>query len=121
MEVADRLMAIEQIRQLKARYFRCVDSKEWDALAGIFTDDVVFDRTYAHSVRDPWSGEWSPPLAAEPQLVRGREAVMAMIRSAVAEMATVHHGHMPEIDVTTPDSATAIWAMSDELRDRRVG
>ena len=26
---------------------------------------------------------------------------------------TVHHGHMPEIELTGPDSAAGVWAMSD--------
>jgi hypothetical protein len=29
---------------------------------------------------------------------------------------TVHHGHMPEIEITSDDTATGIWAMEDKLR-----
>jgi len=29
---------------------------------------------------------------------------------------TVHHGHMSEIEVTSPTTATGIWAMEDKLR-----
>jgi hypothetical protein len=28
---------------------------------------------------------------------------------------TVHHGHMPEIELTSPTTATGIWAMEDHL------
>jgi hypothetical protein len=28
---------------------------------------------------------------------------------------TVHHGHMPEIQITGPDTASGIWAMEDLL------
>ena len=31
-------------------------------------------------------------------------------------MVTVHHGHMPEIEVTSPTTATGVWAMEDRLR-----
>ena len=31
MNPIDRLIAIEEIKQLKARYFRCVDTKDWAA------------------------------------------------------------------------------------------
>jgi hypothetical protein len=39
------------------------------------------------------------------------------VRRAVEPLVTVHHGHTAEIEVTGPDDATALWAMSDELRD----
>ena len=29
---------------------------------------------------------------------------------------TVHHGHMPEIEITSPTTARGIWAMQDFLR-----
>ena len=34
---------IETIKQLKARYFRLMDTKDWDGLAEVFTADVVID------------------------------------------------------------------------------
>ena len=40
MERLDRLEAIEAIRALKARYFRLIDTKQWDALRGVFTADL---------------------------------------------------------------------------------
>jgi ketosteroid isomerase-like protein len=36
---------IEAIHQLKARYFRTMDTKDWDGLAAVFTEDVVIDMT----------------------------------------------------------------------------
>jgi hypothetical protein len=118
MTPLETLLAIEEIRQLKARYFRCVDTKDWDGFASVFTDDVVLDRTYGSSIRNPWTGEWNPPLAQEPQLVRGRDEVMATVRGVVANLQTVHHGHMPEIAFVDARNANGIWAMEDELRDR---
>ena len=34
---------VEEIKKLKARYFRGLDSKDWDLYASVFTDDVVVD------------------------------------------------------------------------------
>ena len=34
---------LDQIKQLKARYFRMMDTKDWDGLAAVFTDDVEID------------------------------------------------------------------------------
>jgi len=117
MNPLERLTAIEDIRQLKARYFRYVDTRDWAGLATVFTDDILFDRTYGRAVQDPVTGIWSPPLPAGPQLVHGRDAVLAMVRQAVGHLTTVHHGHMPEIAILDAANATGLWAMSDELRD----
>ena len=40
----ERLVAIEDIKQLKARYFRLMDQKNWDGFEKLFTPDVVFDQ-----------------------------------------------------------------------------
>ena len=34
---------VEAIKQLKARYFRTLDTKDWAAMRQVFTDDVVVD------------------------------------------------------------------------------
>ncbi len=39
----EQLWDIEQIKQLKARYFRLLDTKDWDAFADRFTDDCPHD------------------------------------------------------------------------------
>jgi len=33
--------AIEQLKQLKARYFRLMDQKRWDEWQEVFTEDVT--------------------------------------------------------------------------------
>ena len=38
MAIADD---IEAIKQLKARYFRTLDQKDWAGYRAVFTDDVV--------------------------------------------------------------------------------
>jgi 3-phenylpropionate/cinnamic acid dioxygenase small subunit len=32
---------VEQIKELKARYFRFFDTKQWDRWRGLFTDDCT--------------------------------------------------------------------------------
>ncbi|MGE4430939.1 MAG: nuclear transport factor 2 family protein [Sphingobium sp.] len=107
------------ISATKARYFRCVDTRDWQGLHHVFTEDAIFDRTHGNSVQDPQTGEWTPPVSPEPLLVHGRDAVIAMVQRAVAGVVTVHHGHMPEFAFNDSDTARVIWAMSDELRDRQ--
>jgi hypothetical protein len=89
---------IEDIKQLKARYFRMMDTKDWDGLAQVFTDDVEIDVTgegggVTHSVAD----------------------YIPFLRSAIEDVITVHHGHMPEIHLTSPTTAVGIWALEDQL------
>jgi len=90
---------IEAIKQLKARYFRLMDTKDWDAFRDLFTSDVVVDV----------SGDVSA-------IYEGVDAFLAMLLPALSNVETVHHGHMPEIEITSPTSATGIWAMEDRLR-----
>ena len=45
MDAAEQLLAIEDIKQLKARYFRCMDTKDWDGFAAVFAPNAVLDVT----------------------------------------------------------------------------
>ena len=73
---------IEAIKQLKARYFRTMDTKDWAGMRQVFTDDVVMDTT------DSGGG-----------VVTGADAFMAFLQETLADAITVHQGHMPEIDL----------------------
>ena len=89
---------VEAIKQVKARYFRLMDTKDWDGLAGVFTDDVVMDIT-------------SEGMG----VVTNVAEYMPFLIGVLGDVTTVHHGHMPEIELTSPDSATGTWAMEDHL------
>lgn len=89
---------IEAIKQLKARYFRTMDTKDWDGLAAVFTDDVVIDVT----------GEGGG-------VTRGVAEYMPFLRASIEDVTTVHHGHMPEIELTSPTTARGVWALEDQL------
>ena len=93
------LADIEAIKQLKARYFRCLDKKLWDEFGEVFTEDGHLDS----------SGDAPHAVAT------GRAAIVALVGGAVGEAVTVHHGHMPEIEIVAPDRARGIWAMEDYL------
>lgn len=87
---------IEAIKQLKARYFRYLDTKDWDGYRAVFTDDVLVD------VSGSGGG-----------VHRGLDPYMDYVLRDVAPLKTVHHGHMPEITLTSPTTATGVWAMED--------
>jgi SnoaL-like domain len=112
----DKLAAIEEIKQLKARYFRDLDTKNWEGLNSIFAADAVFDLRAVNSLRQLVTGDFTPPLGGEDRVFRGRAAIVAMIRGAVESLITVHHGHTPEIDVISESTARGIVPMEDILR-----
>jgi hypothetical protein len=90
---------VEAIKRLKARYFRTMDTKDWAGMRTVFTDDVVVDTTESGG-----------------SAVTGADEFMVFLRETLTDVVTVHHGHMPEIDLTSPNTATGIWALHDLLR-----
>ena len=95
-----RLTHIEAIKQLKARYFRLMDTKQWAEYRDVFTDDMVFqfetqDRSTATTGDD----------------------FVAFVSGRLGTAVTAHHGHMPEIEVTSERTATGVWAMYDWVDD----
>lgn len=39
----EQLLAIEAIKHLKARYFYCMDVKDWEGMREVFSADAIFD------------------------------------------------------------------------------
>lgn len=93
----------EDIRALKARYFRAIDTQDWALLRSLFADEAVTDFRDSVSPRD------------ETLLIRGADGFVASVSSALAGARSAHHGHNPEITLTGPDAAEGIWAMDDYI------
>jgi hypothetical protein len=114
MTAANDLVEIEQIKKLKARYFRNLDTKNWAEWRNVFADDLTVrvDVTVTRRGQE----------AVTPPLPEGADAFVAHMSDYLDDAITVHHGHMPEIDVTGPDTARGIWAMEDvvEMTDGRM-
>ena len=88
--------AIREIEQVKYRYLRSLDLKEWDGFADTLTEDV--DAGYGEHLRFP-----------------GRDALVTFLRgSAGPGVLTVHHCHHPEIAVDG-DTARGTWALQDTV------
>jgi hypothetical protein len=96
MDAAQKLLEIEAIKCLKARYFRSMDNKLWVELADCFTPDLVADFR-----------------AAPGMLTEGRDIYMQALRKALGDSPTVHHGYMPEIELLDENNARGVWAMDD--------
>ena len=102
----ERLLAIEEIGRLKASYFRCLDTKDWACIETLFAPgaEVAYNT----------EGSGAPATPENP--VTGPAAIAAFIQRAVEHLVTIHHGHMPEIEITSATTATGIWAMEDILQ-----
>lgn len=104
MNDLERLVAIESLRQLQARYVRYADSGEWQALAGLFLPEAQF---IPHG------------LNGEPQVVMtGRSEIERRVSAAVGSGMSLHHLFSYEIDIDSPTRARGLWAMEDRI-DRR--
>jgi uncharacterized protein (TIGR02246 family) len=92
---------VEAIKQLKARYCRLLDTKDWAGWRDIFTDDFVSDTTESGGVR-----------------ISGADDMVEFIKRTLGKPSqpTVHQVHAPEIELTSPSTATGIWALNDVVR-----
>ena len=114
LDAAEALLAIEQIKQLRARYCQTLDEKDWPGYAALFTEGAVLDfrGEIQHQVRDPQARAALPDDAF---LFHGGPAAAATFEEHLADCVTVHHCHDPQVTLTGPDTATGLWAMWDCL------
>jgi hypothetical protein len=91
------LVEIEKIKRLKYRYMRCIDQKLWDEIRECFTPDA----TAAYS-----GGKYA---------YDGADAIVEFLsRSMGADsFHSSHRVHHPEIELTSPTTATGTWALDD--------
>jgi SnoaL-like domain len=97
MDPVERLLAIEDIKRLKASYCRYLDTKNWEEFAACFTQDGVFDHGGGQGA------------------VQGAAEISASVCRAVGDIQLVHHALMPEIEVISSTTATATWGLDDML------
>jgi hypothetical protein len=95
----EQLIAIEEIRDVKARYVRYADYKRWDLLAGLFLPDATF--TGYKVDRSIWFR------------MSGREEIQHAIAGRVGPAQPIHHLFSAEIEITSPSTARSIWSMED--------
>ena len=100
-----RLEDIEAIKMLKAKYWRCVDGKQWQELAECFSEDAM-----------AFYGNRKP--------IKGRKAIMEFFsdisNSGKENMVGIHHGHNPEIIFTDNSTASGIWRLYNFRVDKQT-
>lgn len=96
----ERLMAIEDIKRLKSRYFYYLDHKDWQGWKReVFAPDISMD---------------VPEALAEPLV--GVDTIVEWVAANAGNQVSVHHGHMPDIEILSEREARGVWAMEDTLR-----
>lgn len=88
---------IEAIRNLKHRYFRLLDTKQFDALGELLLPDCTIKYHNGRYGSD------------------GRAATIAFLNEAMSsdKILTLHQGHHPEITLLSETEATGIWYLHD--------
>jgi hypothetical protein len=98
-----RLEAIEEIKQLKHRYFRSIDRRDSETLETLFMPDVEVDY-------EGGTYRWQ---------LQGREALIKALHASFDPRSVAcHTGHHPEITLDSPNRATGLWYLTDFMIKR---
>ena len=104
MDALERLIAIEDIKQLNARYWQGLDTKDPAVLRSVFTDDAVIDFRAEHFTAENWPETTPPPDEFVPK---------ALARLAIFD--TAHQGHTLQVEFRSDSEADGVWPMEDYL------
>lgn len=95
MDHAQELWDVEQVKRLKSRYFRSLDSKDWVEFSTLFAPDCSFE----------FSGHWTYSTSEDfVEHIKGLPLAT-----------TVHLGHDPLVDLVSPTAARGSWTVADTL------
>jgi hypothetical protein len=101
MGVAEQLRDIEEVRQVKHRYLRCVDLKLWEEIGDTLTESATLD-----------SGTSAFGQVAD---ITGRLQIVAFFRAKLGPgTLTCHTASQPEITVDG-DTATGTWSYRETV------
>jgi hypothetical protein len=92
----DVAVEFEQLRTLRARYWRYVDTKQWESFGALFAPDATYTDHFGAFHCD------------------GASEIAAMVAAALADnVVSVHHGHQSELELIDDTHARGVWAMED--------
>lgn len=112
MDAVEKLAAINEIRNVKARYFRAIDLKDEALLLDVFAEDVELD--YRGATTDPRTGVNAAEGVTE-SILKGRDSSARLLMASLTGLVSVHHASEPEIEILDSSHAKAIWPMVDRL------
>jgi hypothetical protein len=97
MDDLKRLIAIEDLRVLKARYWRYVDTQQWGPFRTLWAEDATFSAG---------ADEFNP---------KGRDGITDAVADYLNGVSTVHRGYQHELEIVDEFTARGIWVMTDYL------
>lgn len=95
-----QLSDFEDIRTLKHRYFRAIDTADQALLETLFTDDIEVDYR---------GGRYRVTLTGKADMVD------FLLNAFHSGLVSIHHGHGPEITLIGDDLAEGIWYLGDMM------
>ncbi len=93
-----RLKDIEEIKALKSRYFRALDTKNWDELEATLHPDITTSYSNGKLV-------FHGP----------KEVTNYFKENMPTTQITMHQGHNPAITIDSETEATGMWYLQDNL------
>ncbi|WP_102141298.1 nuclear transport factor 2 family protein [Mycobacterium hubeiense] len=91
---------IDDIKQVKYRYLRALDTKDWDEFADTLTEDVA--------------GDYGQSLGGDGLHFTDRAALVDFMKRSLGPIITEHRVTHPEITVDG-DEATGTWYLQDRV------
>jgi len=97
--IVDEAAELEAIRRVKYAYFRTLDLKQFDELGSLLSEDATA------SYEDGKTR------------LEGRSAVVGWLSEVLGDpgIVTEHHGHHPEITLTSDTTAEGTWYLQDRV------
>lgn len=97
MPAADKLLAIEEIKQLPLRYTRCINQRDWDCWTNLFTEESDYWNAKHGIVKGPKG--WHDHLVAT-----------GMTSDRVHSL--FHNYGGTEVEMLSPTTARGVWQAS---------
>ncbi len=109
----EQMVASYEIAQFKARYWRIMDTRDWDAYGQCFMPDAVFDVSGEPAA---FAAAGKPAPEGDFNLVwKGRDEIVKTVAQAYVGVDSCHQGHVHEFELTSPTTARVIWHFEDIL------
>lgn len=97
--VAEDVDDYRALEELKARYCRTLDLKDWKGFRRCFTDGFVSDTSRSGGM-----------------VIVGADQFVRFVSTTLAKAVTVHQVQQPELRLASPTAAEGVWAMEDVVR-----
>jgi hypothetical protein len=91
----EEIGSVEEIRTLRARFVRFVDTQEWGAWRELLTEDYR--------------------LETDDGVQEGRDGIVEFVSSALDGASIVHQLFGPDITITGRDTAIGTWGYEDRV------